>query len=163
MRPTLPVLAAAALAAASFAVVVTAEAQMGPGFGPGGRGYFGAGPAADINANAQARLAGLHTLLGITGAQEPAWQAYANAVTAQAQQMQSFRDQMFQSNATGPDRAALMSQHMQQRLTGHAAVAQAYTGLYTVLSAEQRALIEQQQCPRGAGGWAGRRGGPFGG
>ncbi len=164
MKRVIPVLAATALAVASLALVVSAEAQMGPGYGRGygpgfGPGGFRGANAGDIGANAQARLADLHTRLGITAAQEPAWQAYADAVTAQAGQMQAFRDQMFQSNATGPDRAALMSQHMQQRLTGHAAVTQAYTALYAGLTAEQRAVFEQQ-CPRGAGGRWGS--GPFG-
>lgn len=158
-------LAVAVLAAASFGMIAVSQAQMGPGFGHGpgmgrgmGPGYFGSQGARSPAANAEARLTTLRTQLNITSEQEPAWQAYAAAVTQQAQQMQAFHDQMTQSTASAPERMALMPQVMQQRAAGMQVVGQALTELYAVLTPEQRTLVDQQfaHSPRGPrGGWRG--------
>ena len=165
-------IAAGVVAAATLGLVV-AQAQPfggpGAGYGPGmmgpgagyGPGMMGRGPRGaygDPTAAAQARLTNLHTQLGITSAQESAWQAFANAVTEQAQQMQQFRSQMLQSGTTltTPDRMTQHAQFMQQRAQGASTVAQAMTALYAALSPDQRTLLDQS--------FPARRGnGPFGG
>ncbi len=158
-------ISAALLAAASLGLVA-AQAQPfggGPGFGPGGGygpGMMGRGPGGpwgDPATAAQNRLGALHTQLDITSAQEAAWQAFANAVNAQAQQMQQFRNRMLQSAPTtnAADRMALHAQFMQQRAQGAAATSQAFSALYAALTPEQRALLDQRGPRRGIG--------PFGG
>ncbi len=176
------ILTAAAVVAASLGLVAASEAQMmGPGFGYGpgsgygpgagygpgmghgmgygmGPGYFAPNGVGDPAANAEARLTALHTQLGITSAQESAWQAFATAMTQQWQQMQTFHDQMVQSTASAPERFTLMSGFMQARLAAMAGVQQALTELYGVLTPEQRAVVDQQFARGPRGPW----GGPFG-
>jgi hypothetical protein len=145
-------LAIAALAAAvSLASPCIAGAQMmgGPGMG----GFFsngihrGSGPfgsAADMQALASTWLNGLHAGLQVTGAQEPAWQAFANAVAAQAQAMQSLRSQMAAISATSPQRAALVPQFMRQRLDAMTAMVDALAALYAQLTPQQRAILDAE-------------------
>jgi periplasmic protein CpxP/Spy len=160
-------LAMVAIAATSFGLIAVSQAQTGPGFGPGyghgpgmgrgmGPGYFGNG-ARGPAAKAEAHLAALRAQLAITGAQEPAWQAFAAAVAQHSQQKQAMHEQMSQSAMTGPERMALMPQLMREHAAGMETVSQALGGLYAVLTPEQRALADQQFAAHH--GPRGRRGG----
>lgn len=75
----------------------------GPGSMMGGRGM---GPGMMMGANPVAgteqRLSDMHSALGIQPAQEPAWNAYAQAVVSQAALMKSHRDAMMSSGTMTP-------------------------------------------------------------
>lgn len=107
--------------------------------GPGGGGRMGGGmlnPAA-----AEARLDAVKAALKITAEQENAWNAYAAAVTAQADQRVKFRDEMA---ATDPAaRAGLQSKHFAANAESAQQVGAARDGLYAVLTAEQKASADR--------------------
>ena len=149
MKPRLVI--AALAAAVSLASPCIAGAQMMGGGGMGGffsngihRGSGPFGSPTDMQALATAWLNGLHAELQITAAQEPAWQAFANAVTTQAQAMQSLRSQMATISASGPQRAALVQQFMRQRLDAMTAMVDAMAALYAQLTPQQRAILDAE-------------------
>ncbi len=144
----------AASLVAAFAWVSAADAQMmGPGTGMGGqRGFFSNGLARgsfmgpiDMRSVASSWIGGLHDALAVTPEQETAWLAFANAVTDQAADMQSFRTQMWQTTTatTAPQRAALAQQFMEQRLESVSAVSSSLAALYAQLTPTQRAILDQ--------------------
>ena len=139
------------LASMAIAGSAGADAQM---MGPGGgmMGFFSNpisrdtavyGAAANMSSVASSWLSRLHSQLQIGMDQEPAWQAFADAVTTQAGAMQSFRTQMFQSTAaTAPQRAQLAEQFLAQRLQAASAVSASLSTLYATLSQSQRAMLD---------------------
>ncbi len=129
---------------------------MGPGMGP----RHGALSATDVAALADARLADIKARLGINANQESAWQTYATQFKQQAQQMQAWHAQMWNSSATtsAPDRANQHAQAMQQRAAGMTAMSKALSDLYAVLTPEQKAVADQLFARggfRGRPGWRG--------
>lgn len=140
----------ALLTAAALGGASQAGAQMMGGGGMGffsngiGRGGTAFGGPADMGVVASTWLTSLHAQLQVTAGQEPAWQAFANAVAAQAAAMQSMRTQMLQSSAlTTPQRMQLAEQLMGRRLDAMVAVADALTALYAQLTPAQRAILDQ--------------------
>ncbi|HET9653644.1 MAG TPA: Spy/CpxP family protein refolding chaperone [Usitatibacter sp.] len=142
------IVAAAALAGTAS----DAGAQM---MGPGGgmMGFFSNGIArgggmpgapADMQAVASRWLDGLHAELQLSASQEPAWQAFANAVMAQAAAMQQMRSQMLASPASAAQRAALMQQLMRPRVAAVDAMADSLGTLYAMLGADQRAIMDAE-------------------
>lgn len=123
----------------------------GPGYGPGmmNRGG-GPGGYGDPVARSDARLSALRTQLALDASQQAAWQAYESAVRAQAQDMAEDRARMW-SAGTAPERAALRAEMMADHAAGHAKVAEALRGLYAVLNATQRAVLDSGS-GRGFGG-----------
>ena len=105
----------------------------------------------DPVAMAHKHLARMQAALHITADQQTTWQAFADKVTAQAQQMADGHKAMRDSNAThisGPD---LMAQHadmMQQHAQSMSATAQSAKTLYAQLKTDQRntfdALVKDQ-------------------
>lgn len=118
---------------------------MGQGFGMGPRSAAGAGlgPAVDIAAYAEVRLADFKARLAINTSQENAWQAFAAQFKQQAQQRQAMRAQMWADTASGPERMTSHAQFMQQRASDMAAMAVALKDLYVVLTPEQRTMADQ--------------------
>ena len=107
----------------------------------------------------EGRLATLKTELGITDAQLPQWNAFADALRARMTAMQGMRAQMMQQDRTAswPERLA---QH-EQRLSAHLDAMKAMEGpvkaLWDSLSAEQqRKAAEQMPGPMGTMGTMGR-------
>ncbi len=103
----------------------------------------------------EGRLATLKTELGITDAQLPQWNAFADALRARMTAMQGMRAQMMQQDRTAswPERLA---QH-EQRLSAHLDAMKAREGpvkaLWDSLSAEQqRKAAEQMPGPMGTMG-----------
>ena len=103
----------------------------------------------------EGRLATLKTELGITDAQLPQWNAFADALRARMTAMQGMRAQMMQQDRTAswPERLA---QH-EQRLSAHLDAMKAMEGpvkaLWDSLSAEQqRKAAEQMPGPMGTMG-----------
>jgi hypothetical protein len=143
----------AAVVVASLAWASAAGAQMmGPGGGMGpSMGFFSNGLARnsyigpiDMRNVGASWLGGLHDALAITPGQEPAWTAFANAVTDQASDMQAFRTQMPQpTTASAPQRAALAAQFMAQRLESMGAVSTSMAALYDQLTPDQRAILDR--------------------
>lgn len=143
----------AVFAALAIGIPAVAGAQMMWG-GPGGgmMGYFSNpltrdpslyGPSASMDTAATYWLSRMHAQLQVTAAQEPAWQAFAAAVAAQADAMQAFRSQMFQASAaTAPQRAQLAQQFMAERLTAASAVSTSLSALYALLTDSQRAILD---------------------
>ncbi len=115
----------------------------GTGYGYSMTGPWNGSGYADPDVAAQACLSSLHDQLGISVAQEAAWQAFAQAVTDQAQGMSMFRQQTLQAAATAPERVAQYAQFMLDRAQDAAAVSQAVSALYATLSPSQQAVFNQ--------------------
>lgn len=116
----------------------------GAGYGPmmGGMGWGGRMGGGMMNpAAAEARLDGVKDALKITAEQESAWNAYATAVKAQADQRVKFREQM---GATDPAaRAELQSRHFAANAESTTRIGTARDALYAVLDAEQKATADR--------------------
>ena len=119
--------------------------MMGPttGYGYSMMGPWTGTSYADPDAAVQSCLSSLHTQLGITGAQEAAWQVFADTLTQQAQEMLQFHQQVLQKTATAPERVAQYAQFMLERAQDTAAVSQAVSELYATLSPAQQALFNE--------------------
>lgn len=121
------------------------------GMGRGGIGGMGQGMFGSVEQTRE-RLGQARTELGITGAQQDAWQAYEQAVLGQSALMSAHRETMMGSGSrpTGDQRVAMHQQgsQMMQQTT------QARQGLYQVLTPQQRAQADNLIGP---GFGAGRR------
>ncbi len=126
----------------------------GAGMGPGGYHMGGRGPGAGGNPAewADARLDAMKAQLNITSEQDPAWDAYATQVKAQAAGMQAIHAQMWNATGTAAERATAHAAVMEQRAKGMSDVASAFTALYDALTPEQKAIADQGGCPGGQGG-----------
>lgn len=126
---------------------------MGPGgmgqgkMGQGGmgQGMMGQGGPAGMTAMVEGRLAFLQSALGITAAQQPAWQAYAEAVRAQLGTMQANHELMFQALQTGtaPERMQARIAAMSAMLAALQMLQPATEALYDALDAQQKVLADQ--------------------
>lgn len=115
----------------------------GAGYGPmmGGWGGRMGGGGMMNPAAAEARLDGVKGALKLTAEQEGAWNAYAAAVKADADQRVKFREQMA---ATDPGaRLELRDQHFAARTESIKAVSAARDGLFAVLTPEQKATADR--------------------
>jgi Spy/CpxP family protein refolding chaperone len=96
----------------------------------------------------EARLDALKSELKLTAAQEPAWQAFESAVQAQKDAHRGKHDMHDMAEGADPMQARI--EHMEQRLAGMKAVAQARADLYAVLTPEQKAVADRLMSgPRG--------------
>jgi hypothetical protein len=117
----------------------------GAGYGPmmggmGGGGRMGGGGMMNPAA-AEARLDGVKGALKITAEQESAWNAYADALKAQADQRVKFREQMAATDAAA--RAELRNQHFAANTESAKSIGAARDGLYAVLTPEQKAAADR--------------------
>ena len=120
----------------------------GPGYGPGAYGTPGA--------FLENRLGGLKSELKITGAQEGAWNAYADEAKRQAEAMAKLRETMRQSTAsTLPERLELRNQMSKAREARHEALATKTKDLYAALTPEQKSIADRR-----LGGFGFGMGGP---
>lgn len=125
----------------------------GPGQGPGGQGMRmpgmggpGAmGRMARMDALVAGRLAYLKGELQITEAQSKAWDAYAEAVEARVDAMQSMRQNMLQSlqDGSATDRLDARIAAMETMLEAMKAVRPTIEELYAILSDEQKTLADE--------------------
>jgi hypothetical protein len=119
---------------------------MGRGFGmaPGGLMQGGAAAVAE-------RLDGLKTTLGITDKQQPAWDAFAGSVKKRAEDREAWFDRMRDPKAarTAPEWHAERLAAMKQHQAAMEAVTSALSGLYEVLTPEQRATLDRQHVAQG--------------
>jgi hypothetical protein len=149
---------ALSIAAAALALGLAAPASSqncGPGIGPcGGTGY-GPGHGAGMMMGGEARLDALRSQLVLQPSQQGAWDAYAATVRALAQDMAEHRAQMRNDAGPAPERAARRAQVMAEHAAAHAKVAEALKGLYAVLDAGQRAILDRHSTPM-YGPFAGR-------
>jgi periplasmic protein CpxP/Spy len=156
-------LIAGLVAGAALAVAAATYAQpfggMGYGYGPGMGMGPGHGPMAGVDPSVMVdtRLGDLKTQLKIAPAQEAAWQAFAAQAKQQAASMQAIRAEMQNDAATASERMAQRTTAMQQRGAAMATMTNAFNALYVVLTAEQRAIADQNF------GMMGHRGMRFGG
>jgi Spy/CpxP family protein refolding chaperone len=145
---------------------------MGYGMGPGaGMGYgmhgygmgFGAFPG-----QAEDRLAGLKSELGITAQQEPAWQAFVQSAKQREESRQAWFAKMREARTAGslPEMLAQRDEVFKQQQAERQAATAALKELYAALSPEQKAVADQRFGgfgPRyGAGYGRGYGGGPGG-
>ena len=119
--------------------------MMGPAVGYGNTmmGPWLAGGYVDPDTAVQTCLSQLHTQLAITSAQEAAWQAFADTLVQQAQEMVQFRQHVLQAPATAPQRVAQYAQFMLERAQDAAAISEAVSALYATLSPTQEALFDE--------------------
>lgn len=118
--------------------------MMGPttGYGYSMMGPWTGSGYADPDAAVQSCLSSLHAQLGIAGAQETAWQTFADTLVEQAQGMLQFHQQVLQAPATAPERVRQYAQFMLDRAQDAAAVSQAVSGLYATLTPAQQLLFD---------------------
>jgi hypothetical protein len=143
-----------------------------PGLGGGmmGGGMMG-GLALGRMGDPAGYLDALKGRLGITEAQAPAWNDYAQVVAGVAQQMQAIHSTVFQAmpTATWEERQKMMNDMFAARDQAHQTVAQAATDLMPHLTPQQRTLAQTSLpglMPRGwgrGGGMGMGRGGMMGG
>jgi LTXXQ motif family protein len=150
-RPAMKILHAFIVSAVAAISLGTASAQHmgGSGFGrcmgtacvPGtGIGsLFG-----DATVVAQARLDVLHARLGITAAQEAAWQAYATRVLEQADLMDDVMASMFLTTGTAAQRMTAQAGLVLEQAQAFAAAARAFNDLYALFTPEQRLIADGQ-------------------
>ena len=88
----------------------------------------------------EGRIASLKTRLGITDAQQPQWNAFADALRARAKAMQGMRARMMPQGTTvgWPDRLAQHERRLSAHLDAMKAMEGPIKGLWDVLSDEQR-------------------------
>lgn len=121
----------------------------GSGYGPGPHMGSAPGPGygsafGDATVVAQARLDALRSRLQLAPAQEPAWQALADAMLEQARQMDQARTRLFDSTGNAAERMTLRAELLGLQADAFAMVAHAFNGLYAVLTPEQRLVLERQ-------------------
>ena len=169
-------IAAGVASAVALALAATAFAQSsdpvapGPGMehgwghgkegGPGPRGFMHdrreRGPSSHANPAAlvEAHLAYLKTDLGITVAQQPAWNAFAAMARKQAGDRQALGNRMREEKAAlaVPQRMEKFAEAMKQRATGIQAMAGAVKDLYAALTPEQKAIADRDFAAHRFGG-----------
>ncbi len=124
-----------------LAGAVLAGTAVAQPMGPGMRGGAGGGPGFGRGMNDPASyLAGLRTELGITPAQEPAWNDYARTVQDMATQMRAMHAAVFEKmqTATWPERQDMMNGMFASRTESHRMVEDAAKKLLPALTPEQQ-------------------------
>jgi hypothetical protein len=119
--------------------------HQGMGMQHGGPGGMRGASAADV----ASRLATVKTELGITAAQEPAWQTFETVARQHAEARQAMRSAMQArmqdpNAAAGVDHAAQREAMMKQRESHKAEGEAARRALYAVLTPEQKAIADRQ-------------------
>jgi hypothetical protein len=100
-------------------------------------------PGMMSGAMVEARLAALKEELGITDAQQPQWNAFADALRMQVKEMREMHAQMMrQGPMSWPDRIALHEQRLMARLAVLKAMEAPTKALWDALSEEQRHKAE---------------------
>lgn len=115
--------------------------MMGPGMrGMTGYGMMGPGMMMGYGPMMQGQLTYLKAELGITDAQKPAWDGYADAVQAHSSAMQAMHTTMMQAwqSGTALDRMDAHVQAMQTMLESMKAIRPATETLYNALSDDQK-------------------------
>lgn len=92
----------------------------------------------------EGRIAFLHTELGITDAQQPQWNAFADALRRQADAMQGMQARMMQGGTptNWPDRLSRHEQMLSARLDAIKAIEAPARALYGVLSPDQKSRAD---------------------
>ena len=115
----------------------------------GAAGVEGMGGMTTID-RVEGRIAFLRTELKITAAQTGAWDAFAEALRANAKKLGEVRGTMTaQMNAAqqAPDRLSLQERWLAARLEGTRAIRTAVTALYGVLSDDQKKTANEILAP----------------
>ncbi|HTR16953.1 MAG TPA: Spy/CpxP family protein refolding chaperone [Acetobacteraceae bacterium] len=96
----------------------------------------------------EGHIAFLKAELGITDAQLPQWNAFADALRTQSAAALKRREEMMKTGmpATPPDRLARMEQMMSARLDALKAIEGPVRALYTALSPEQQKKADELMC-----------------
>jgi len=123
----------------------------GPGMGYGGRrggfgpGMGGGGTRSGVGpvAHQEERLAFLKEQIGITAEQQPAWDAYATQVKAQAATMEALHAQAPNADLTAAERAEQRANFAKLRAEQAAAMSQSVKALYEALTPEQAAVADR--------------------
>ena len=140
---------------------------MGPGmmggYGPG----YGMGPQAMYGGNyadPDESLAALKSQLGISEAQEGAWQAFVKSAKQQKENRQAWlaKRQEARNAGSAPEVLAQQTEWMKQRQAEMQANATALKDLYATLTPEQKTIADQRFGGFGPGWTQGYRGGPRG-
>jgi hypothetical protein len=153
-----------AMAAMLGGTAVAVAQPMGPGGGYG-RGYSGMGPGMMGGSygysDPTTYLDGLKTELAITRSEEAAWDAYAGAVKAAADQMQGVRRSMWEAMGTSSweERRDMMNEMFDVRQAAFDTVHNAAEKLLPKLTTMQQAKAAQSLPGLGEPGY--RRGGPW--
>lgn len=130
--------------------------MMGPGYGPGMTGNYGPGMMGgcpmmgtttdgQVSTFAEGRIAFLKAELNITDAQKSVWDAYAQAMKANLQNMQGMWQTMktvFEAK-TPSDRLDAQIAAMDGRLAGLKEIKPALASLYAALSDEQKKKADE--------------------
>lgn len=115
------------------------------GNGPGSHMGHGLGYGyGDATVVTQARLDALRARVQVTAAQEPAWQALANAMLQQATRTDEARTRLFDSTGNAAERMMLRAELMSLEADAFETVAHAFGALYAILTPEQRLIVERQ-------------------
>ena len=109
--------------------------------GPAAMGMFSADPTKHL----EGRIAFLRVELGITDEQAAAWQTFADALRANADNMRTTRGQAAEATpqASLGERLAQEQMWLDARLQSVQELREAYDGLFATLSDEQRGVAEQ--------------------
>lgn len=112
----------------------------GPGPGGMGPGMMGRGGGPWISTDTASYLDRLKADLGITAAQEPAWNSYAETVRGVAEQMQGVHQTMYEAmgTATWQERRDMMNRMFESRQQAFDTVHDAADKLLPSLSPEQK-------------------------
>jgi LTXXQ motif family protein len=161
---TLPAVAFAALVVTSPIAAQPAPQGRGPGMmepGPSGQmpgGMMGSGTSMPMMGmmadHVEGRIAFLKTELKITDSQTPQWNAFADALRANAQRMSAMRNTMMQggmmqggmmsgASVTAPDRLDRMEKMMTAMSEAVKVTKAALAPLYAVLTDEQKKIADQ--------------------
>lgn len=140
---------AATIATLSLAAVTAVFASSGMGMGPMGGMHGGFGPGGhmaggDPAAQVDTHLGQFKGELGITAAQDPAWQIFAGKAKQQAQSMQAARAKMHEASGSASDPMAQRIEFMKQRVGDMEATNAAKKELYAVLTPEQKATADKR-------------------
>jgi LTXXQ motif family protein len=137
--------------------------RMGMGMGMGGAGGrgMGMGMMSPMAGHVEGRIAFLKAELHITDAQQPLWNALAEAMRADAKEMQGLRSQMMDAaQATTPlGRLEAREKLLQARLDAVRKLKSAVDPLYAALSNEQKKMADQLMSGPGMGMGRGMSGG----
>jgi protein CpxP len=144
MRAAMKLMTLAAICGAAAAGPVLAQPPgRGPGPGPGMRGGGGP-PMAGMYGDPASYLDGLKARLGITSAQEPAWNAYADTVSGAATQMRAAHQSLYEAmgTATWQERRDMMNRMFESRQQAFDTVHTAAQKLLPSLTPEQQTTAD---------------------
>lgn len=103
----------------------------------------------DMGARMQQHLDRFKAELKLTPEQEPAWQAFAQAVTAQMHEMKSTWESARGRAMTAPERMQQRLHFAEQRVQGLREISHAFDNLYNALTPEQKAIADRHAAMMG--------------